>query len=368
MKSIVTILAIVIALIGYIPYIRNCILGKTKPHIISWFTWSLVSYLAFGIQLFNEGGVGSFVNLVMGIICTIILILGLKNGTKDIRKIDIVAFVLALIAIALWLIAKQPLLSIILVVFIDLMSFLPTMFKGWRKPHTETAVTFLLSGIKNGMSIYALESFSLVNVLYPAYSALTNIFFVLMLLVRRKSRSVKEEQLKIYSPSEQQRQQLQMVLSLLKRSKENKLEIVVVGGYGLDGLFGHLTRNHDDLDLIVNDKDLKKFREILVELGYNQDPEEGKIDIYRHKDMSESFKVEFNGLNWARDIVKNFDQYLPKIDNAILDGVSFKTLTLSGHKKGKEVQNERAKILGWSSYPEEKELNKSLLFDVLSGE
>jgi chromate transport protein ChrA len=186
MKPIVTVLAIVIALIGYIPYIRNCILGKTKPHIISWFTWSLVSYLAFGIQLFNEGGVGSFVNLVMGIICTIIFILGLKNGTKDIRKIDVVAFVLALIAIVLWLIAKQPLLSIILVVFIDLMSFLPTILKGWREPHTKTAVTFLLSGIKNGMSIYALESFSLINVLYPTYSALTNVLFVVMLFVRRR--------------------------------------------------------------------------------------------------------------------------------------------------------------------------------------
>lgn len=186
MKSIVTVLAIVIALIGYIPYIRNCILDKTKPHIISWFTWALVSYLAFGIQFLNEGGVGSFVNLFMGIICTVIFILGLKNGTKDIRKVDIVAFVLALIAIVLWLIVKQPLLSIILVVFIDIMSFLPTLLKGWRKPWTETAVTFLLSGVKNGMSIYALESLSLVNILYPTYSMLANLFFVGTLLLRRR--------------------------------------------------------------------------------------------------------------------------------------------------------------------------------------
>jgi len=186
MKSVATIVAIVIALVGYIPYIKDCIKGKNKPHIVSWFIWTLVSFLAFGIQFFNKGGIGSFVNLFMGIICTIIFIFGLKNGTKDIKKVDIVAFILALIAIILWLVVKEPLWSIILVVFIDIMSFLPTMLKGWRKPWTETAITFLLSGIKNGLSIYALESLSLITVLYPGYSLSANFLFVGMLFLRRR--------------------------------------------------------------------------------------------------------------------------------------------------------------------------------------
>lgn len=186
MKPIVAIIAIVIALIGYIPYIRDCIKGKTKPHVISWFVWALVSFIAFGIQLLNDGGAGSYINLFMGIICTIIFFFALKNGTKNITKADWVAFCLAIIAIILWLIVKQPLLSIILVVFIDIMSFLPTMLKGWRKPWTETIVTFGMSGIKNGLSIYALGTYSLINVMYPAYSLIANLFFVMMLILRRK--------------------------------------------------------------------------------------------------------------------------------------------------------------------------------------
>lgn len=186
MKSIVTIIAMLIALIGYIPYIKDCIKGTTKPHVITWFTWALVSFLAFGIQFFNQGGFGSFINLFMGIICTVIFILGLRNGTKDITKTDWIAFILAIIAIGLWLIVKQPLLSIILVVFIDIMSFLPTILKGWKKPYTETLITFAFSGIKNGLSIYALSSYSLVIVMYPAYALIANVFFVVMLLMRRK--------------------------------------------------------------------------------------------------------------------------------------------------------------------------------------
>jgi hypothetical protein len=257
-------------------------------------------------------------------------------------------------------------------VFIDIMSFLPTLLKGIRKPWTETAVTFLLSGIKNGMSIYALESLSLVNILYPTYSALTNIFFVVILLLRRKivnplDISVRE-QLMRYSPSKQQRKQLQMVLSLLKKAKGKNLKVIVVGGYGLDGLFHHLTRDHADLDLLVDDKDLDRFRQILIELGYNHTPEEDKVDVYRHKDMQESFKVEFMGLTFAQDLIEDFEQYLPRHDNAILDGVPFRTLMLSGHKKGREIQNKRAKVAGWGPYSPDKELNKNLLFEILSRE
>jgi len=186
MKSIVAIIAIVIAIVGYIPYIRDCIKGTTKPHVISWFTWALVSFIAFGIQLLNKGGDGSYINLVMGILCTIVFFFGLKNGTRNITKTDWIAFGLAIVAIILWLIVKQPLISIILVVFIDFMSFLPTLLKGWKKPWSETIVTFGVSALKNGLSIYALSTYSLVNILFPAYSFIACTYFVIVLILRRK--------------------------------------------------------------------------------------------------------------------------------------------------------------------------------------
>jgi hypothetical protein len=186
MKSIVAIVAVCIALAGYIPYIRDCIKGKTRPHVMSWFIWMIISFLAFGIQFFNEGGIGSFINLFMGIICTIIFVFALKNGTKDITKKDWIAFILALIATVLWLVVDQPLISIILISFIDLMSFLPTMMKAWRDPWSETVITFVMTNIKNALSLYALESFTLITVIYPVYALLANFVFIGILVGRRK--------------------------------------------------------------------------------------------------------------------------------------------------------------------------------------
>lgn len=186
MKQIATVIAIVIALIGYIPYFKDTISGKTKPHIISWFTWSLLSLITFGVQLLNNGGVGSYVNLFMGLVCLAIVILGIKNGTKNVTKVDIIAFVLAIIAIILWLIVKQPILSLILVVFIDIMSFFPTFRKSWNHPWDETFITWILNCVRSALSIYALASITLTTVLYPAYSLISCALFCILLLVRRK--------------------------------------------------------------------------------------------------------------------------------------------------------------------------------------
>jgi hypothetical protein len=186
MKEAATVIAIIIASIGYIPYIRDSLQGKTKPHIISWFTWALISFLAFGVQLLNGGGVGSYVNLFMGGICTTVFIIGLHKGTRNITRIDVIAFALAIIAIVLWLIVKQPLWSMVLVIFIDIMSFFPTIRKSWNKPWDETLITYECTCVKNLFSIYALQSYTLITTSYPIYSLIATFLFVLLLIFRRK--------------------------------------------------------------------------------------------------------------------------------------------------------------------------------------
>jgi len=187
MKSIATIIAMIIVFTGYIPYFRDSLSGKTKPHVVSWFTWALVSFLAFGVQLLGGGGAGSLINFFIGLICASLFIIGLKNGTKNVTQSDIIALILALVAIAFWLIVKEPLLSIILVAFIDLMSFYPTFRKSWGKPWSETLVTWEMNFVKNAISIYALESLTLVTALYPTYSLISTGTFCLLLIIRRRS-------------------------------------------------------------------------------------------------------------------------------------------------------------------------------------
>lgn len=90
-KEVLGIIAIVLTFIGYIPYSRDIIAGKTKPHIFSWFLWGFVTFLAFALQVYGKAGIGGFVTLTAALMCFVVIFLGFKHkSTSDIAKTDIV--------------------------------------------------------------------------------------------------------------------------------------------------------------------------------------------------------------------------------------------------------------------------------------
>ena len=186
-KNILGLVATVLVFIGYIPYLRDVVNGKTKPHLYSWLLWSFVTLIAFGLQLSDGAGSGSLVTLVAGLMCLVVIGLGLwKKSQVKIVKIDTVFLLLAFVALGLWLIAKQPVLSAILVTLIDLLGFAPTVRKSWHQPHSETLSFYYLNFFRFGLAIIALQNYSVVTALYPLTWLVANGLFALVLIVRRK--------------------------------------------------------------------------------------------------------------------------------------------------------------------------------------
>ncbi len=186
MKQTLGIITIFLALIGYIPYLRDTFAGKTKPHVVSWFLWTIVSFLAFGLQWSKGAGAGAYANFAMGLICLILFVKSFKTGTKNIVTADVISFVMAVVAIFLWLVIDQPVWSIILVVLIDIFSFVPTFIKSWDKPWQETLFTWVLSIIRQLLVLISLQSFNFVTALFPLYAFVANILFCGELVYRRR--------------------------------------------------------------------------------------------------------------------------------------------------------------------------------------
>lgn len=63
---------------------------------------------------------------------------------------------------------------------------MPTIRKSYHKPHEETLVHYVLAGLKFVFAIFALDNYTLVTWLYPASLVAANLFFVFMLMVRRR--------------------------------------------------------------------------------------------------------------------------------------------------------------------------------------
>ena len=92
-KEILGALAIVIAFIGYVPYFRDILRNKTKPHAFSWFVWGLLTAIAFFGQVADKGGPGAWVTGFTAVICIIISLFELVKGRKNIVLIDWVSLV-----------------------------------------------------------------------------------------------------------------------------------------------------------------------------------------------------------------------------------------------------------------------------------
>ena len=186
MKTALGILATLMAFFSYIPYIRNMLSGKTKPHAFSWLLWGALTAIAFVGQVSDNAGPGAWVTGFTAMVSFFIFITALRTGEKDISKSDWFSLAGAGLAMLLWWATSNPLTAVILITLIDALGFYPTFRKSYHKPHQETAITFAISGLKFIVAIIALENLTLVTWLYPASLVLMNGIFVIMLLIRRK--------------------------------------------------------------------------------------------------------------------------------------------------------------------------------------
>ena len=185
-KTIIGIVAVSLTFVGYAPYVRDIVRRKTTPHMFTWLVWLLSDSIAAGLQLFGGAGVGAWPTVAVSVFCLGIFILSWRYGSKDIAKSDVCFLLLALTALVLWLVVKQPVLSIILIVFTDVAGLGPTVRKSWSKPYSETLSTYQISSARYILSIFALRQFNILTLLYPAVWAVVMTSFSVMLVVRRK--------------------------------------------------------------------------------------------------------------------------------------------------------------------------------------
>ncbi|MEK7594394.1 MAG: hypothetical protein AAB436_02010 [Patescibacteria group bacterium] len=186
MKELLAAIAVLITFVAYVPYIRDTLKGKTQPHAYSWLVWGLVTIVIFALQISHDAGAGAYVTLASAIALSIVFLLSLKYGKQHITQMDTALLVLALLAIGIWLVADQPVLSICLLVSIEMLGFAPTVRKSWNRPNSETLIMYQAGAWRQFLSIMALQSYTFITLVAPTTWFVANSLFTVMLIVRRR--------------------------------------------------------------------------------------------------------------------------------------------------------------------------------------
>jgi hypothetical protein len=186
MQQFLIITSSLISIAGAVPYIVEILRGKTKPRIVSWFTWTLITAIAGAASLADHQYPAAILSFCSSAGTLSIVLLGLKYGDKRLSALDIGCQVAALAGLVLWLTLKSPVIAVLTMVAIDLVGCVPTLVHSWHKPYEETWIAFAMSALAAGLTLWAAEGWQVTAVAYPIYLVLANIMLAGTIFIRHR--------------------------------------------------------------------------------------------------------------------------------------------------------------------------------------
>jgi ABC-type amino acid transport substrate-binding protein len=176
-----------INIFGYVPYIRDIKLGKTKPERMSWFIWAVLGSIAFFSQL-AEGATDSlWMPGVQTVGVIIIFLLAIKRGTGGLKRSDIAALIVAVVGLALWFFTREAVWALIFVMIADSAGSLLTVIKTYKDPESETLVAWVFATLAGLLAAIAVGKIDAVLLAYPIYIFFANFSVIVAIYAGRRA-------------------------------------------------------------------------------------------------------------------------------------------------------------------------------------
>jgi hypothetical protein len=190
MQNLLIILSTLTTICATLPYIFDILKHKTKPRVVSWFTWTILTAISAAASFSDHQYAAGILSLSASVECFTVVILGLKYGEKEFTAFDIACQIGALVGLLLWYLFNSPAIAIIASIIIDLIASLPTIKHAWDKPAEETWITFALSGTGAMFTVFAATSTKITALANPIYLVIINFTITAILITRHKVNGV----------------------------------------------------------------------------------------------------------------------------------------------------------------------------------
>lgn len=181
----------ILTVVSVFPYLINVIKRKTKPRVVTWFTWGLLTGISC-VAAIVEGQWATAIMLGFSAISSFaIMVLGWKFSDKKFEKLDIFCLAAALVGIALWRLLDSPSVAVLVMIATDLIGGIPTTIHAWKKPFQETWQTFFMGLIGAICTLIALKNWQITSFAFPLFIALNSLNVTLIILLRRRHQELK---------------------------------------------------------------------------------------------------------------------------------------------------------------------------------
>ncbi|WP_036479633.1 hypothetical protein [Myxosarcina sp. GI1] len=188
-QAVIGIVAGIISIFGFVPYLTAIYQGKTQPNRTTWWIWTIVGFILLA-SYYSSGATSTiWVPACLAIGHFIIAILALSYGEKGWNNFDRICLLGAGMSLFLWWWYQTPLIALSLNIAIDFLGALPTIRKSYYKPKSEDPLPWLVFLLAHTVNLFALKSWSFELVAYPLY-LFCIVSVIVLLLLRFQIKSI----------------------------------------------------------------------------------------------------------------------------------------------------------------------------------
>lgn len=190
MKDSLAIVGGLIAAFSTLPYLIDIVRRKSKPNIVTWSTWTLLTGIA-SAAAFAAGEYRTAFLVLGGTICTgLVALLGLKYGIAKMTWFDGLCQLGAIAGLILWLIFSSPSIAIAFTLAIDFIVMLPTLRHCWVSPQEETWQTYVVGIVAALCTVASLVDYNFVSLTFPLYLIAADGVLAAVIVARRRQKGL----------------------------------------------------------------------------------------------------------------------------------------------------------------------------------
>lgn len=185
-KELFSILAGLLLIVGYIPYINDILRGKTMPARATWLIWACLDIITLAGMYAKDSVNGQILTACVG--ASIVSLLSLKYGVPGWTKIDKISIVGAIVGVILWGVFANPIFGIVISLAVILLGSVPTFVSAWDNPNRENKTAWIIFFISCLCAVAAIPKWTLEDAAQPFTFLIIEIIILYIIFSRSNVR------------------------------------------------------------------------------------------------------------------------------------------------------------------------------------
>ncbi len=141
---------------GTLRYVRDTLAGRNKPNRMTFLIWAAGPFIALAAGKISGGGWALLPVFIGGFGPFLFFLASFYNPAAywKLGRLDYWCGRLAILALVLWIITKDPSIAVTFAILADALAAIPLLIQCWRHPETQTGFTFIIATLNAGLGLF----------------------------------------------------------------------------------------------------------------------------------------------------------------------------------------------------------------------